>query len=102
MTDLKELMDDLDAKGSAEGIAEFFAAKGVVGEVNCCWQCAVANYLSNRTKKTVMVGHTHVSAFHDNGQTRDEVSMLGAYGNILAFISQFDSGSFPNLVCGYQ
>lgn len=76
MFGLKEIVENLEALGSAETIAAKLQSLGIRGQVNHCWFCPIARYISKQMKRSdlsIMVTNQWITAFNDDGRTKEYV-----------------------------
>jgi hypothetical protein len=79
----------LEALGSPDAIAAFFANVGITGKPRRATSCPVANYLKREFD-------TPVVAVYERAYTRKAVTATPP--TVFAFIQNFDNGEYPDLI----
>lgn len=92
--DVPEVVDKLQVLGSAERIADFFAAEGVTGVRGRVFACPIATYLHRETRRRRMASVT-CHWVHAEG---DEDSNIRIWDTPVGeFVANFDAGDYPQL-----
>lgn len=89
---IETLLDDLDAKGSADAIAAFFAEAGISGLRGTPDQCPVAHYLMANGCEVKYVDPMEVEFVVEGVLYEVETPP-----NVDVFIGLFDEGKYPHL-----
>jgi hypothetical protein len=97
--DVPEVIDKLQALGSAAQIADFFAAEGITGQLKEAERCPVANYIARETGcADTLVDHLFVTYGSDTAKTVNQISWVEIGGTPVGeFVADFDHGRYPKL-----
>jgi hypothetical protein len=86
-----EVIDKLQALGSANQIAQFLSGEGITGVRTLLNSCPIANYLKRETGAEKV----RVNGFWAENEER--LTMYRDGTPIPAFIARFDAGLYPEL-----
>lgn len=97
--DVPEVIDKLQALGSAGQIAQFLEDQGITGRVKEAESCPVANYIARQTGcADALVDHLFITYGCDTASNVNQISWVEIAGTPVGeFVADFDHGLFPKL-----
>jgi hypothetical protein len=107
-----EVVEKLQAQGSARQIAEFLAQEQITGELNSGSSCPLANYLRRETHRNVIVTGARVLVTElkevQRAEAREGFAVTVVISPMVvadtrgtpihAFVRGFDEGDYPELL----